>query len=388
MGEAGEKPCILIVDDTPSNLALLSDVLKDDYRVLIAVDGEKALAIARSAAPPDLILLDVMMPKLDGYGVCSRLKADPGTAAIPVIFVTSLGEVEDEMRGLALGGVDYVTKPISAAIVQARVATHLALSQHARQMQRLIATLETQARELAALNRDLESRVAQQVAEVERLGRLKRFFSPPVVELMLSGEADDPLKSHRREVVAVFLDLRGYTAFTETADPEDVMRALGEFHEAMGRLVMKYAGTLEHFAGDGMMIFFNDPVEIDDPAVVAVAMAVDMQRCFASLAKGWQRRGYDLAMGIGIAQGFATIGAIGFEGRRDYGVIGTVTNLAARLCADAKPGQILVSQRVQGAIAETRRADAIGALTLRGFQRPVPAFAVDWVSDVHTASLT
>jgi class 3 adenylate cyclase len=269
-----------------------------------------------------------------------------------------------------------VTKPISPAIVRARIRTHLAASRHAQEMQRLIGTLEAQAAALEELNRTLETRVAAEVAEVERLTRLKRFFSPSVVNLMLSGAADDPLKSHRREIAAVFVDLRGFTAFTETSDPEDVMRVIGEFHEAMGGLVMAHAGTLEHFAGDGMMIFFNDPVEIDNPAGVAVRMAVAMQQRFADLARTWHRRGYDLAMGIGVAQGYATIGAIGFEGRVDYGAIGTVTNLAARFCGEAKPGQILISQRVVSAVERLVEIEELGGLTLKGFSKPVPAFNV------------
>jgi adenylate cyclase len=302
------------------------------------------------------------MPGLNGYEVCQRIKARPETQDIPIIFVSAMGEVEDETRGLDLGGVDYVTKPVSPAIVKARIRTHLAVSR--------------QARELAELNRTLEQRVAQGVQELERMGRLKRFFSPSVVDMLLSGTGDDPLRSHRREVAAVFVDLRGFTAFTETSDPEDVMHALNQYHTAMGERVMAFGGTLEHFAGDGMMIYFNDPVEIDNPAAVAVEMAISMQQRFSILAREWQKREYALSMGIGVAQGFATIGAIGYEGRRDYGVIGNVTNMAARLCGEAKGGQILVSQRVQGFVSETIRTEPVGELTLKGFHRPVPAFLV------------
>jgi len=373
---SGEKPTILIVDDTPANLSLLCDVLKSDYRTKAAVNGEKALKLAFSGTPPDLILLDIMMPGMDGYEVCRRLKANPATRNIPVIFVTAMSEVEDETRGLELGAVDYVTKPISAPIVKARVKTHLALYDQAREMERMIAKLEAQAGDLAEWNRSLETRVAEGVNQVDRLGRLKRFFSPSVVDLLLSGSAEDPLKSHRREIAAVFLDLRGFTAFTETSDPEDVMGVIGEYHEAMGQLVMAHSGTLERFAGDGIMIFFNDPVQVDNPAEKAVKMAIAMQERFATLAQGWHKRGYELAMGVGVAQGYATIGAIGFEGRRDYGAIGTVTNLAARLCGEAAGGQILISQRVQGLVADFARTDPVGELTLKGFHRPVMAYAV------------
>lgn len=382
MSHTPKRPSVLIVDDTPANLAILSEALKSVYRTKVALDGDKALKLAASYPPPDLILLDIMMPGMDGYEVCRRLKLNPSTSDIPVIFVSAMNEVEDETRGLELGGVDYVTKPISPAIVRARVKTHLAISEHAHERDRLIAQLEAQAEELSHLNQTLEQRVCDGVSQVERLGRLKRFFSPSVVDLLLSGSSEDPLISHRREIAAMFLDLRGYTAFTEVSDPEEVMKVIGEYHEAMGQLVMAHGGTLERFAGDGMMIFFNDPVQIENPAGAAVKMAIAMQERFAALSDGWRGRGYDLAMGIGVAQGYATIGAIGFEGRRDYGVIGTVTNLAARLCAEAAGGQILISQRVQSSVADFAHTHAIGEVTLKGFHRPVKAYSVSGFIEV------
>jgi adenylate cyclase len=371
-----ESPTILIVDDTPANLALLSDVLKSDYRIKVATNGEKALKLASTGIPPDLILLDIMMAGMDGYEVCRRLKANVATRSIPIIFVTAMTEVEDETRGLELGAVDYVTKPISAPILKARVKTHLELYKQSVEMEHMIAKLEAQASELSELNRTLEQRVAEGVSQVERLARLKRFFSPSLVDLMLSGLADDPLKSHRRDIAVVFLDLRGFTAFIETSAPEDVMGVIGEYHEAMGQLIMEHGGTLERFAGDGIMIFFNDPVPVENPSGKAVRMAIDMQVRFATLAEGWRARGYELAMGIGVAQGYATIGAIGFEGRRDYGAIGTVTNLAARLCGEAAGGQILISQRVQGLVADFARTEPVGELSLKGFHHPIMAYEV------------
>jgi len=373
---ADSKPTILIVDDTPANLDLLVEILKADFRTKVATRGDKALELAFSGNPPDLVLLDIMMPGLNGYEVCERLKANPATRAIPVIFVTAMSEVEDETRGLELGGVDYVTKPISPPIVKARIRTHLAVSAQSRELQRMVYQLEAQSAALSEFNRTLEARVAEGVGQVERLGRLKRFFSPSVVDMLLSNSAEDPLRSHRREVAAVFVDLRGFTAFTETSDPEDVMRVLGEYHEGMGQMVMAYGGTLEHFAGDGMMIYFNDPVEIDNPAGVAVRMSIAMQERFAVLVVGWHKRGYALSMGIGVAQGYATIGAIGFEGRRDYGVIGTVTNLAARLCGEAVGGQTLISHRVHGCVSDFARTESIGELSLKGFHRPTQVYAV------------
>jgi len=339
-------------------------VLDSDYLTKAAISGERALKIAFSAEPPDLVLLDVMMPGMSGYEVCKRLKENPDTRRIPVIFVTAMNEMDDEMKGLELGAVDYITKPISPPIVKARVKAHL--------------ELYAQARELAAWNQTLEQRVAEGVAQLDRLGRMKRFFSPAVADLILSGNADDPLKTHRREIVVVFLDLRGFTAFSDSADPEEVMGVLSEYHAVMGELIVKYAGTLERFAGDGIMIFFNDPVPIPNPAVQAISMAIEMQQRFAGLVAAWARRGYELSLGIGIAQGYATIGAIGFEGRRDYGAIGNVTNLAARLCSEAQGGQILVSQRVEGALGEVAKSQSIGELSLKGFNKPVKTFEICW----------
>ena len=363
------KPTVLIVDDTPDNVQLLSEVLGAGYRTKAATNGNRALKIAFSDDPPDLILLDIMMPDMDGLEVCRRLKENPATRRVPVIFVTAMNEMVDEQKGFAVGAVDYITKPISPPIVLARVRTHLTLYEQSRK-------LEERAAELADFNRTLEQRVTQGIGELERLGRLKRFFSPAVADLILSGNADDPLKTRRREIVVVFLDLRGFTTFTETADPEEVMAVLGDFHAAMGELVMAHGGTLERFAGDGIMIFFNDPVQVPNPAAQAATMALAMQERVAGLTQSWRKRGYDLALGIGIAQGYATIGSIGFEGRRDYGAIGNVTNLAARLCGEAKGGQILLSQRVKAGLDDVVETVPVGELTLKGFHKPVPAFEI------------
>jgi len=209
---------------------------------------------------------------------------------------------------------------------------------------------------------------------VESLSRLKRFFSPQLAEAIVTGGADDPLKTHRREVTVVFLDLRGFTAFAGSADPEEVMGVLREYHAEMGKLILEHEGTLERFTGDGMMIFFNDPVQVDDPAERAVRMAVAMRDQVTTLIGRWRKRGHDLGLGVGIAQGYATIGAIGFEGRWDYGAIGNVTNLAARLCGEAQPGQILLSARVASEVEALVETEDMGALTLKGFARSIPAF--------------
>jgi adenylate cyclase len=353
---------ILVVDDTPQNVKLLADLLTvKGYAVLTAASGAEALAVV-GRERPDLVLLDVVMPEMSGYEVCRRLRADPRTALTPVVMVTALDPAEERVKGIEAGADDFLSKPINQPELLARVRSLLRIKR-----------LHDDLREL---NRTLEQRVQEQVAQLERLGRLRRFFSPQLAEAIVSGGAEDPLRSHRREITVVFLDLRGFTAFAETAEPEEVMGVLHEYHAEMGRLILEHEGTLERFTGDGMMIFFNDPVPVPDPAERAVRMAVAMRDRVAELTVGWRRSGFDLHLGVGIAQGYATLGAIGFEGRWDYGAIGTVTNLAARLCAEAGPGQILVPRRVLGAVEHLVESEPAGALALRGFLRPVEAFNI------------
>ena len=243
-------------------------------------------------------------------------------------------------------------------------------------IKRLHDTVEALAVEVKEWNVSLERRVAEQVGELERVGRLRRFFSPSLAELIVDGGTDDPLKSHRREITVVFLDLRGFTAFAEVAEPEEVMGVLREYHQATGEIIIEYDGTLEHFTGDGMTILFNDPLPIPNPAERAVQMALAIRERIGQMAKDWVKRGYDLSLGIGVAQGFATIGAIGFEGRWDYSAIGTVTNLAARLCGEAPGDQILISQRVCAGVDALIDVDPPESLTLKGFRRPVQAYRV------------
>ena len=218
--------------------------------------------------------------------------------------------------------------------------------------------------------------MAEQVEEVERLGRLRRFLSPQVAELILTSGNEALLQSHRREICVVFCDLRGFTAFSEVGEPEDVMNVLDGYHAAMGALIFEHGGTLKDIYGDGMMIFFNDPVPSEDPVGQAVRMAVDMQARVEELSREWRRRGYELALGIGIAQGYATMGQIGFEGRRDYGAVGSVVNLAARLCSEARGGQILLSARAFGHVDTVVSAEPVGPLQLKGFQQPITAYSV------------
>jgi len=363
------REVILVVDDSEDNRDMLARRLRrQGYEVLTAEGGRAALA-ALAAAPVDLVLLDVMMPDLDGYAVLERLKADPVRRDIPVLMISALDELDSVVRCIQLGAEDYLGKPFDPVLLQARIGACL-------EKKRLHDREARQRRELADLNRTLERRVAEQVTQLERLGRLKRFFSPQLAELIVAGGADDPLRAHRREVTVVFVDLRGFTAFAETAEPEEVMGVLREYHAEMGRLILEHEGTLERFTGDGMMIFFNDPVEIPDPAPRAIRMAVAMRDLSVGLAARWRKRGWDLALGVGVAQGYATIGAIGFEGRLDYGAIGTVTNLAARLCGEAAGGQILISARVAAAVEGLIDAEDLGALTLKGLARPVPIWSV------------
>jgi class 3 adenylate cyclase len=363
------RAVILVVDDGEDNRDMLARRLRrQGYEVRTAAGGRAALA-ALAESPVDLVLLDVMMPDLDGYAVLERLKADPARRDIPVLMISALDDLHSVVRCIQLGAEDYLGKPFDPVLLQARIGACL-------EKKRLHDQEARQRRQLAALNQTLERRVADQVAQLERLGRLKRFFSPQLAELIVAGGAADPLSPHRREVTVVFVDLRGFTAFAESAEPEELMGVLREYHAEMGRVILAHEGTLERFTGDGMMVFFNDPVEVPDPAPRAVRMAIAMRDRSAGLAARWQKRGWDLALGVGIAQGYATIGAIGFEGRVDYGAIGTVTNLAARLCGEAGGGQILVSARVAAAVEGMIDAESMGALTLKGLARPVPVWSV------------
>jgi adenylate cyclase len=362
-------PRILIVDDVPVNIDILRMRLaKHGYEIVAAGGGTEALAKVRELLP-DLVLLDVMMPEIDGIEVCRRLRADTSLPFIPIVLLTAKSEPSEIVTALEAGGDEYLTKPVDPGALVARVKSML-------RIKALQDTVREQTEQLQASNRNLEERVAAQVSALERLGRLKRFFSPQLAKLIVEGGAEDPLKSHRREVTVVFIDLRGFTAFAETAEPEEVMGVLREYHGEMGRVILAHEGTLERFAGDGMMVFFNDPVPVPDAPARAVRMALTMHERLAPLAQTWRKRGYDLEFGAGIAQGYATIGAVGFEGRMDYGAIGTVTNLAARLCSEAKPGQTLISQRVLASVEDIVEVEPVGELQLKGFHKPIPTYNV------------
>ena len=288
-----------------------------------------------------------------------------------MILVTARADAKDVIAGLESGGDDYLTKPVDHAALSARVRAMLRIKALHDTVQTQARRLEEQAAELAALNRTLEERVAAQVDEIERIGRLKRFLAPQIVETIVSSGGETILDHHRRDIVVLFCDMRGFTAFAETAEPEDVMAVLGEYHDALGPLIHRYEGTLDRFAGDGLIVFFNDPVPCPDPALRAVRLAVAMREAVGSLARSWAARGHEIGFGVGIAQGYATLGRIGFADRFDYSAIGTVTNLAARLCDEARDGQILVTRRIAAAIDNLAEFEALGDLALKGLSRPV-----------------
>ena len=369
-------PRILIADDNAMNVDILQKRLAvHGYEILTAADGEEALAAAREKLP-DLILLDVMMPKMDGMEVCRQLKGDPSGPFIPIVLVTAKGDSKDIVAGLEAGGDEYLTKPVDQGALVARVKSMLRIKAMHDTIQEQAARLAAQSAELAEWNQKLEQRVAQQLGELERVGRLKRFLSPQLAEAIVSSGDEKVLESHRREITVVFCDIRGFTAFSDSVEPEEVMGVLREYHEAMGRLIFQFEGTLERFAGDGLMVFFNDPLPCPDPAARAVRMAVAMRDRVGELAAAWRKRGHELGFGVGIALGYATLGKIGFEGRLDYGAIGPVTNLASRLCDEARGGQILVNQRVLAAVEDVVEAEPAGEFALKGFHRPVPAYNV------------
>src|SRR5215467_2712045 len=271
---------ILVVDDLPQNVKLLADLLgAKGFSVITASSGPEGLLKVEQESP-DLVLLDVMMPGMSGYEVCKKIRENPNTGILPVVMVTSLDPTQERIRGLEAGADDFLTKPVNQPELLARVRSLVRVKQ-------LYDTVQTQAAELAELNKTLEQRVTDQVAQLDRLGRLKRFFSPQLADMIVAGDAEDPLRSHRREVTVVFLDLRGFTAFAETAEPEEVMGVLREYHAEMGRLILEHEGTLERFTGDGMMIFFNDPVPVPNAPERAVRMAVAMRERVAGLVAGW-----------------------------------------------------------------------------------------------------
>jgi adenylate cyclase len=355
-GEAGR---ILVVDDQRTIAEMTAGLLRNlGHEVQIELDGETALGRLRDDRF-DLVVCDIMMPGMDGYEVCRRLRADPTTTLLPVVLVTSLDPQAERIKGIEVGADDFLAKPVNWAELFGRV-------------KRLLRVKALQD-EIKDLNAKLEQRVAAQVEQLQRLGRLKRFFSRQVAEAIVAG-GEGILEPHRREITAVFLDLRGFTAFTDRADPDEVLELLRAYHATLGRTVDAFGGTLEHFAGDGVLIFFNDPFPVERPAERAVRMASGLQEAFKPIAQAWEGLGREIGLGIGIAQGDATLGVIGYEQRWEYAAIGNVPNLAARLCSEARGGEIIVDAQVEREIGDIAEVQPIGPLALRGFLQPVPAF--------------
>lgn len=379
MADAADTATILVVDDVPENVRLLEAVLVPrGYTVVSATTGEEALERVASERP-DLILLDVVMPGMDGYAVCRALRGDAATEMLPVIMVTSsIGP--EKMKAIEAGADDFIPKPFNHAELLTRVRSLL-------RIKRYHDTIEAQAAELRELNRTLEGRVSEAVEEIERLGRLQRFLSPQLAKAIVSSGEETILRSHRREVAVLFCDLRGYTGFADSVEPEDLMAVLREFHAAVGQLVHRFDATVGTLAGDGVEVFFNDPIQCPDPALRAVEMALALREEMAELTPRWRKRGYELDFGVGIALGYATCGEIGFEGRSDYAAIGTVTNLAARLCDEAAGGKILISPRTYAEVEDDVEVEPIPELSLKGFAKPVAAVNVVGVRGEQRGSI-
>jgi class 3 adenylate cyclase/CheY-like chemotaxis protein len=360
---------ILIVDDSEASRDIIGTRLRaQGYETAEAADGEQGLAAAAACAP-DLILLDVTMPKLNGLEVCRRLKGDGSRPFTPIILLTGRTDTGDVVAGLDAGADEYLTKPVDHAALVARVRSVLRIKElHDR--------VQAQADDLARWNVSLRQRVAEQVAVIERTSRLKRFLPPQLAEMIVSSGCESILESHRAEITVLFCDLRGFTAFAAAAAPEQVIKVLGEYHAALGVLIDKFEGTVERFAGDGLLVLFNDPLPCHEPCQRAAQMAVAMRDAIAGLAMRWRDGGHQLGFGIGIAHGEATLGVVGFEGRFQYSVTGTVANLASRLCDQAKNGEILVDVNVCRAIERSADVAPHGPLDLKGFRHPVETWAI------------
>ena len=349
---------ILVVDDVRANVRILQAILESaGYEVVPAASGKEAIQKVYTSNV-DLVLLAVTMPDMSGYEICKTLRATPMTEILPVVMVTELDAAEERMQGLEVGADDFLNKPINTAELLARVRSLLRIKR-----------LQD---EVKIWNYELENRVKEQTRHLERLGRLKNFFAPEVAERILSSGEESVLRPHRREVTVMFMDLRGFTAFTESAEPEEVTAVLTEYQAMVGPIATEHRGTLDSFAGDGMMIIFNDPIEVPNAAEQAARMALAVHESFRILSEDWRQHGYSLDLGIGLASGPATCGAFGIERRAYYTAIGRVCNLAARLCDEAKAGQTLADAGTYSRVHQIFDAEPVGSLALKGFKAPIP----------------
>jgi adenylate cyclase len=353
------KHKILVVDDTPDNLFLMSALLEDEYQVATASTGKEALQIAQGNEPPELILLDIMMPGMDGYEVMRRLRQDRATASVPVIFLTALTSIEEEQFGLDLGAVDYITKPISPPLVLARVHAHLERSRTARRLQSLS----------------------------EKLGR---YLAPQVYKFLFDGSREAELRTQRKKLTVFFSDIKDFTASTAKWQPEDITFLLNSYFSEMSRIAQEYGGTLDKFIGDAMVIFFGDPdtLGVKEDALQCVKMALAMQRRMAELQVQWREMGSDKTFQVrmGINTGYCDVGNFGSDVRMDYTIIGAEVNLAARLEQAADPGGILVSKETYGLVRDEIVATQQEPLIAKGFAEPVEAYAVQEEAEVQTTA--
>ncbi len=354
---------VLVVDDDPVSRRILTHLLtQEGHDLTLAENGARAVE-ALSERSFDLVVLDIRMPELDGYEVCRRIRHNPITQALPVIMITAEGA--EKLPALEAGADDFLTKPFDREELLARVRSLL-------RIKRYHDTIEAQRSELEAWTRTLEERVRDQVREIERLSTLRRFLAPQVANLLLSSDDREFLKPHRRLVVVCFADLRRFTAFTESIEPEELIRVLDEFYGAVGAVIAESHATVGYLGGDSVMAYLNDPLPCPEPEKDGATMALKIRTAMSPVIARWRRLGYDMDVGIGLASGYATLGVAGFEGRFEYSPLGTVVNLAARLCGEAAPGQILLSRRLCAAIEEDFETEPLGDVPLNGFHRPVP----------------
>ena len=367
---------ILVVDDTPMNVRVLEDLLTaKGYQVETASSGPEALEKVEQWRP-DMVLLDVVMPGMSGYEVCRQIRKDAAMRILPVVMVTALDPGEERIKGLEAGADDFLTKPVNQPELVARVRSLLRIKS-------LYDQVQAQAAKLSEWSATLEKRIEEQVAQLDRLSRLRRFLSPQVADLIVEAGDDSILQSHRCEIATLFCDLRGFTAFSETGEPEEVMEVLQRYHETMGRLIYEHDGAIDHRAGDGIMIIFNDPIACDEPALHAVRLALAMRLAMRPLTEEWRKLGHDLGFGVGVSLGYATLGMVGFEGRYDYTANGSAVNLAARLCDEARDGQILISGRAYATLDGAIEVEPLGSLDLKGFHRPIEAHSVVSFTDAE-----